>query len=150
MGSAFTSLAAVAIGAQSVTEVISPSSSGEDITAGGTIRRMVGQVTVWPGAINQDVYWRFGIITLNEDAGDALVIPEPYADPASWMYERSSWTSTSSIQDSAQFQRFEFDTAVMRKMPQLERSLIGIMENLAGSGTTVNYFLAIKVLVHVP
>ena len=150
VGSAFTADAVVAVGAQSVTEIISPSSPGEDIVAGGTIRRMVGELTVAAAAVSQSDFFRFGIITINEDAGDALVIPDPYADPAAWMFERSGWVRTSNIDERQQMYHIAFDTSVMRKLPQLERSLLAIMENEPGSAGNINYFLSIKCLVHVP
>ncbi len=149
-GVIFSDFATVAAGAQSVTPILDPDISSQIILAGGTIRRMVGDLMVRPGTTNSTVIARFGILTLNDDAADALVVPEPWSDAADWMYESAGIVSVTSTSAADQWIRVHIDTSVMRKLPQQQRSLIGVMDNPVASETSLEYFLSIKVLVWLP
>jgi len=136
------------VGAQSLDELIDPDIAGDlALSSGGTLKRTLGTVTVRALTDNLDVYFRYGIIVLNDDAVDAAAVPDPWADPANWLYEKSGWISHTNNNDSAQWLRFEIDVKGQRKLPQAARSVVTIMENLSGSASSLEYFQAIKVLV---
>ena len=89
------------------------------------------------------------MIVINDDAADALVVPEPWADPAAWLYERTGFFRVSSTNDGAQYDRIYFDGRASRHLRQANRSVVAILDNLAGSGTSLNYMLSAKVLVKI-
>ena len=67
-GKAFTGLATVSVGAQSFTEVIDASATDDRRASGGTIRRVIGDVTLKAGSNNLDVFWSFYLMVLSDEA----------------------------------------------------------------------------------
>ena len=137
-------------GAQSVAELIDPDLASDQLSGGGTVERILGHLSVRALTTGQNLVYNFGIITLNDDATDALAVPEPWIDPANWLYEWSDWLIVDSVTDSAQMSRVRVDGRAKRKLPQLTRSVIAVMDNRSLSGTSLAYYFSGKVLVSLP
>ena len=113
----------------------------------GTIIRIVGSIKWHPTVVNLDVFARFGLVVMDEDARSAGAVPDPWADPTQWLWEETDWMIVDSVQESHQFNRFDLNIRAMRKLPEFRSSLVLVVENLAASGAILAYFLGIKVLV---
>ena len=112
-----------------------------------TIRRMLGNVIIKATVLNVATKWRVGIMIVTGDALTAGAVPEPWADPVQWMYERTGSIVSSDLEDGSQFDKFDIDTRVMRKMPQADQSLVIIFESLTGA---FEFFFGLKVLYYSP
>ena len=137
----------VVAGSKTLVEIVDQ--TADDI-AGATLIRTIGSLTIVPGAVSGNVFFRAGIMIMNDDAVGSGVSPGPWVDPASWMWEASDVVRCSDLFDNAQFWRASIDIRVKRRMPQLENSLVFIIDNLAGSATSLNFALNIKALLRVP
>ena len=84
---------------------------------------------------------------MNEDQVSAGAVPDPWADPANWMFEKAGWVHSSVLQDQAQTVHVPIDVKTQRRLPQADRSLVAIFENNSNSAISVEYFLSAKVLV---
>ena len=146
-GVTLSDIATVSAGAASIVSVIDPDLAGDLSTRGGTIKRIIAQMVIKPGAISQNVLYRYGIVLLDDDAADAAVIPEMFQDPRDWMYERQGFARSNDVDDGQSYDRFEVDTSTMRKIRQGHMELLSLVENLSTSGTTLQYFIALKALV---
>ena len=109
--------------------------------------RMVGDVVVRPASAAGSVFFQFGIITLNDDAADALATPEPWEDPANWLFEKAGFVRMTDVNDGSQYGRFAIDSKSRRRLPQADRSLVAIMRNDSSSSVSLDYYLSIKALV---
>ena len=98
-------------------------------------------------SIDQNIVYNFGMITLNDDATDALAVPDPWVDPANWLWEWSDLLQTNDLNDGSQYSRVRIDSSAKRKLPQLTRSVVAILENRSISGASLAYYIAAKVLV---
>ena len=146
-GIASTNITALAIGAQTVVEVLDQTI---DDIAHGTIMRILGNLTMRAAAANLQIFFRAGLIVVTDDALVAGAVPEPWADPAPWMWEDTGLFETDSANDGSQYHRLVIDVRVKRRMPQAEHSLVMVLENLAASGTGLDFHLNLKALVRVP
>ena len=137
----------VAAAGTSVTPIIDTSVAGDVLVGGATIVRVIGNVEAQVVSNNLDGFFRAGIITLNEDAIGDLATPDPWVDPANWMWEKSGWIRAINLNDGTHNVRFDIDVKVSRKMLQAARELAFIFVNLTASGTALKIMLAIKALV---
>ncbi len=148
LGVGSTNKTTVAAAAVSIVEIIDPDTLIDQIAGlSGTLIRLVGGITVAAAAINQDVFFRWGIITLNDDAADALVVPEVIADPSAWLHEQSGRVSCNNVVDSSQYYREMVDIRAKRRLLQGTRSVIATFENLTASGGSAHWFFWFKALV---
>ena len=99
---------------------------------------------------NTDSSWRAGLIVVTDDALAAAAVPEPGADPAQWMWEESGQIANSDFNDQSQWLKLAIDVRVKRRMPQASSSLAFILDNLVGSGSTIDFALNLKVLLRIP
>ena len=144
-GVASTANAGQSAGTQSTLVIVQPSI---DLTANdGTVVRIVGDFLLRCSAAALDAFYRLGIIVVDEDARVAGAVPDPWTDPAAWMWERTGWLYTSNVADITQAERFHVDIKTGRKLPQSHSALILVIENLSGSTTGFDYFVGLKALV---
>ena len=146
-GIASTGLTTVNAGVQAVVEILD--TSLDDI-ADSTIMRILGSLTMKCGAPNQNVFWRGGLFVMTDDAFIAGGNPEPWLDPVQWMWEDAGWLTTTNTSDVSQMARVPVDVRVRRRMPKSNQSLAFIIDNLAGSGTTLQFHVNLKCLCRVP
>ena len=85
-GLASTTLTTVGIGGQLVLEIVDQIIDG---VADSTIERIIGAIKINPAANALNVFYRLGLVLVSDDAMSAGAVPDPFADPASWMWEQS-------------------------------------------------------------
>jgi len=137
----------VAADAQAVVEVIDQI---VDDVADSTIMRILGRLSIRTGAVDLRLFYRAGLMVVTDDALTAAAVPEPWIDPASFMWEDAGTHLMSNRNDGTQILKLDIDVRVKRRMPQVSNSLAFIIDNLAGSGTTLDFNLNLKVLLRLP
>ena len=135
----------LAVGAQTHVIIAQPTPD-EFIITNATLVRTLGFLTLKPTAANANVFVRCSIIVAEMDAVVAGVFADPWVDPAPWVWEYTTMLITNSISDPASVVRIPIDSQAKRKFDGSHLGLVFVIDNLAASGTTVNFFLAIKAL----
>ena len=146
-GLASASISSTSIAGQLAIEIIDPS---VDDYADATILRIIGRLTLSPEAINANVMWRYGLVTVEGDAVGAGGIPDPWADATNWMYEDGGWIRTSVVNDPASVVSIPIDVRVNRRLPQERVSLFSVLENLPASTAALASYQVLKVLLRIP
>jgi len=146
-GIAATGLIGQAVGNQTIVEVLNPQL---DNIANGTIQRILGNYSLRAQASGFQIFWRAGLIVVHGDAFAAGAVPDPWADPAQWMWEDSGYFETDGLSNPAHIQRIRVDVRVKRRMPQDNSHLVFVSEVQSGSGAGMDFHLNLKCLVRVP
>ena len=146
-GTASTGGTTQVINSQTGLQILDPVS---DDIADATIMRIIGTIHMRPLAANAASFYRIGLITLDADAFAAIALPEPWVDPAAWMYETSGELLTDTLLKPDSIHRLHIDVKVMRRMLQQARTLVMIIECLAGSAGAFNWFASFKCLLRIP
>ena len=121
-----------------------------DDVPSGTIVRTIGSLTLRALTAAQSVFFRAGLIIVTDDALQAGAVPDPWVDPASWMWEHADMLRVSNSDSGSQYMRLAIDVKVQRRLPQIENSLAMVFDNSSFSGASFEFFLNLKVLVRVP
>jgi len=87
---------------------------------------------------------------VGEDASAAGAFPEPWVDPAAFMYEEAGFTRTAVLNDPASMVRLQIDVRVRRRILQEHFGLWFIIQNLVGSGGAMDQSFNLKALVRTP
>ena len=145
-GVAATAISALGIGNQSGLSIVDPVTDA--FSVGSTIRRIRGFVTLRGQAEGLNILWRMGVITMGDDAFVAGAFPDPWADPAQWMYENAGRIEGDVVNRGTT--RLDIDIKVSRRLPEAHTRLVVILENLAGSADVLEHFQSWKALLWVP
>ena len=146
-GLASTVLTTVSVGSQLVLEIVDQIIDG---VPDSTIERIVGAIKINPAANALNVFYRTGLVVVTDDAMAAGAVPDPFADPASWLWESSGALITDSTTKPDSGVVIPIDVRSRRRLRQEDMSLAFVIENLAGSGADMTIFQHLKVLLRVP
>ena len=121
-----------------------------DDIAGATIMRTIGRVSLQIETLGSRASVYMGIIVVDAEAVAAGGIPDPWADPAAWMWEDAYELISSASAEPANIIHIPLDIRVRRRMPQERNSLLFVFDNLVGSSGSVSAFISVKCLLRIP
>ena len=149
-----TSESSLANGAQVKGVLLDPSgtSAGDEESHGSTVHRILGDVYFRANTVNRAPLFEAGIIDINEDASAASVFPEPWDDPARWVWLKASpCTEISTLADIRPWDHWAVDVKRKIRLEQSQRELIMIFANRGTSDpSTIEFYFSLHTLIWVP
>ena len=149
-----TSESTLATGAQLKGVLLDPSGSaaGDEESHGATVYRILGDVYFRSASVNLAPLFEAGIIDINEDASAASVFPEPWDDPARWVWlKQTPCTERTTGAVFREWGHWPVDVRRKIKLLQAQRELVMIFAN-RGSGDvgSIEFYFSLHTLIWVP
>ena len=149
-----TSESTLASGAQVKGVLLDPSgaAAGDEESHGSTVYRILGDIYFRTAAVGLAPLFEAGIIDINEDASAASVFPEPWDDPARWVWlKQAPCTETVTTFDLRPWDHWPVDVRRKIKLPQAQRELIIVFANRGtGDSASVEFYFSLHTLIWVP
>ena len=115
--------------------------------------RILGDIYFRTQTVNVAPLFEAGIIDINEDASAASVFPEPWDDPARWVWlKQTPCTERSSGVDSLHlWDHWPVDVKRKIKLVQAQRELVIVFANRSsGDSATIQFYFSLHTLIWVP
>ena len=150
-----TSESSLASGAQVSADLLNPSgaAAGDEESHGSTVYRILGDIYFRSLTNLRAPLFEAGIIDINEDASAASVFPEPWDDPARWVWLKQAPTTevTSNVDLVKPWDHWAVDVRRKIKLLQAQRELIIIFANRStGDVSTIEFYFSLHTLIWVP
>ena len=149
-----TSESNLANGAQVKGVLLDPSgaAAGDEESHGATVYRILGDVYFRAATIGLSPLFEAGIIDLNEDASAASVFPEPWDDPARWVWlKQTPCTERLSDVGTRPWDHWGVDVRRKIKLLQAQRELVIIFANRGtGDSDMIDFYFSLHTLIWVP
>ena len=150
-----TSESSLANGAQVKGVLLDPSgaAAGDEESHGATVYRILGDIYFRPASASVAPLFEAGIIDINEDASAASVFPEPWDDPARWVWLKGAPCTerTSSTNILKTWDHWLVDVRRKIKLLQAQRELVVIFANRGtGDSDAIQFYFYLHTLIWVP
>ena len=150
-----TSESSLASGAQVKAVLLDPSgtAAGDEESHGSTVYRILGDIYFRAVTAARAPLFEAGIIDINEDASAASVFPEPWDDPARWVWLKQTPCSElpSTNNSPTLWDHWPIDVKRKIKLPQSQRELIIVFANRAGADVSaILFYFSLHTLIWVP
>ena len=148
-----TSESNLANGAQVKGVLLDPSgaAAGDEESHGATTYRILGDIYFRSGSVTLAPLFEAGIIDINEDASAASVFPEPWDDPARWVWLKQTPCTERGNNDLRPWDHWAVDVRRKIKLLQAQRELVIIFANRGtGDNGVIDFYFSLHTLIWVP
>ena len=118
----------------------------DDVLAGMTIVRSLGDVTMRCTGADQDVLPTWGITLVTLDVIAATALPDLGSDETRWLLRAGTWLRRD-IDAGLNVEHFPFDVRGKLRLPGREYEVVFIMENSPSSGGSLEFSIAMRTLL---
>ena len=114
--------------------------------------RILGDIYFRPATVDRAPLFEAGIIDINEDAAAANVYPDPWDDPARWVWLKQ--TPCTEHKTGFLFEHWDhWPVDVRRKirLEQAQRELVIVFANRgSGDASSIEFYFSLHTLIWVP
>ena len=130
----------------------SGAAAGDEESHGATVYRILGDVYFRSAAITLAPLFEAGIIDINEDAAAANVFPEPWDDPARWVWlKQAPCTEWRESVATRTWDHWAVDVRRKIKLLQAQRELVMVFANRGtGDSGVIDFYFSLHTLIWVP
>ena len=131
----------------------SGAAAGDEESHGATVYRILGDIYFRAVSTARAPLFEAGIIDINEDASAASVFPEPWDDPARWVWLKQTPTieKPTGAAEFVPWDHWPVDVRRKIKLEQAQRELIIVFANRGtGDVSSINFYFSLHTLIWVP